>query len=175
MNEDADIDTDVTIQPGMRVTIRGDYGLMDPPSWGMGSFAILQEATLSLAYIRLDIAATIDVAAGGSLALADMALLAGQLSWNDRAGATLSLTRVAFDGPSITTGVPCRDKPMPRWASGPDCRDPVACPGGCNEYNDCRPDPDEAFGAMIVPSSAAVASGVIDFWAPEGQVSREHF
>jgi hypothetical protein len=170
VDEDADIATDVIINPGMTVSIHGDEGLPMAPFWGSGSFDILQAASLSLRYIQLDIAARITVVAGGSLALADMALLAGQLSWEDRAGATLSLTRVAFDGPSITTGTPCRALPMPSWANGPDCHDPVGCPGGCDTHEDCRPDPSQPFGSSIVPSSSGVASGVIDFWSPSGEV-----
>lgn len=174
VDEDADIATDVTINPGMHVSIRGDQGLPTAPFWGTGSFDILQAASLSLQYIQLDIVASIAVVAGGSLALADMALLAGQLSWEDRAGATLTLMRVAFDGPSIMTGTPCRPLPMPSWANGPDCHDPIGCPGGCGIHSEgrpssnCMPDP-SPFGASIVPSSAGVASGVIDFWSADGE------
>jgi len=171
VEEDGDIDTDVTIEPGMHVSIRGDAGLVDAPSWGRGSFTVAEKAMLWLMYIKLDIAATISVIPGGSVSLADLALLAGQLDWTDDAGSTLSLSNVAFDGPSIEVGVPCRDKLKYPFQGGPDCDHCPSAPGkpgGCNHIQGAC-DAIEDYGVTIVPSSDAIASGVIDFLAPQGE------
>jgi hypothetical protein len=171
MDEDADIDTDVTIWPGMSVSVHGDNGLPDAPAWGRGSFTVGETALLELAYVKLDMAAVLTVRPGGSLTLMDMSLLAGQLDWTDEPGATLSLTRVAFDGPSLSIGNPCRDLYPPDWMGGPSCD---RCPGGlqCEPGVDgrtlvCPPYGD--YGVNIEPAGSSTASGVIDFWHDEGE------
>jgi hypothetical protein len=108
LDEDAEVHTDVDIQPGMRVQVTGDASLPEPPFWGVGSFSVGERASLSLAYLLLDSAATIAVTAGGSLALTDLALHAAQLIWSQQAGDTLVLSNVDFSGSNVVPeGGPC--------------------------------------------------------------------
>jgi hypothetical protein len=105
--EDADINTDARIEPGMHVSIIGDAGLPQAPAWGTGSLWVGDQATLAVEYILLDLSATITVVEGGNLALSDMTIHASALEWAERAGSTLKLSHVEFVGPSFVIGDPC--------------------------------------------------------------------
>jgi hypothetical protein len=54
LTKDADVSTDLTIQPGQNVIITGDPSLSAVPSWGSGGFAVQQFASLSLTRVSLD-------------------------------------------------------------------------------------------------------------------------
>ena len=74
----AGVGVDLTIQPGMKVYVMGA-----PTVWGVGGFTVHQGGALSLARIMLAQTASIAVSAGGSLALADLALReASQFVWD---------------------------------------------------------------------------------------------
>ena len=45
---DADVSTDLTMEPGQHVLIGRDLGLAEPPSWGAGGFTVDAGATLQL-------------------------------------------------------------------------------------------------------------------------------
>eukprot|EP01052_Picozoa_sp_SAG31_P014912 SAG31_NODE_943_length_10852_cov_22.874454_3_plen_128_part_00 len=58
--EDADVGTDLVIQPGQVVVISGDAGLAEPPRWGKvrgeqvdGRFTIAMSASLSMSYMHI--------------------------------------------------------------------------------------------------------------------------
>ena len=46
--EDADVSTDLTIQPGQHVIISGDAGLVEATRWGSGGFTVGEMGSLSL-------------------------------------------------------------------------------------------------------------------------------
>jgi hypothetical protein len=110
---DAGIDVDLTVQPSQRVAISGDPAVANDggpaaPRWGEGSFRVVQGAELRLTNLLLDAAASIAVSAGGSLALADLALRSQQLAFASGRGGGLSLANVAFAGSSPPMrGDPC--------------------------------------------------------------------
>jgi hypothetical protein len=52
LTEDANVGTDLAIQPGQNVIISGDIGLAEAPSWGIG-FIIQQYGSLSLSHLSL--------------------------------------------------------------------------------------------------------------------------
>eukprot|EP01047_Picozoa_sp_COSAG01_P061164 COSAG01_NODE_7599_length_3123_cov_203.193867_2_plen_376_part_01 len=81
----AGVGVDVTIQPGMKVYVMGA-----PTVWGVGGFTVHQGGILSLARITLAQTAHIAVSAGGSLALADLALRTTQLAFASGRGGGLS-------------------------------------------------------------------------------------
>eukprot|EP01050_Picozoa_sp_SAG11_P018847 SAG11_NODE_2913_length_2842_cov_109.057966_1_plen_623_part_00 len=72
--EDADVGTDLVVQPGQNVTISGDVGLAEAPRWGVGGFSVGEMGSLSLSYVQLDADALITVTNGGSLSLVNLAL-----------------------------------------------------------------------------------------------------
>ena len=81
LTEAADVESDLTIQPGQIVIISGDVvvvsggdGLTNAPAWGSGGFAVQQFGSLSLS--RVWLAGALSVAAGGSLALSSCDLAA---------------------------------------------------------------------------------------------------
>jgi hypothetical protein len=51
--EDADVSTDLTIQPGQNVIISGDPRLAEAPRWGSGGFTLGEGASLALTSIDL--------------------------------------------------------------------------------------------------------------------------
>jgi hypothetical protein len=55
MMEDANIGTDLTVQPGQNVIIAGDPGLSEAPNWGSGGFAVKQSGSLSLASVEVQV------------------------------------------------------------------------------------------------------------------------
>ena len=67
LDEDADISTDLMIEPGQAVVVSGDQGLADAPSWGSGGFVVRQFGSLVLAQMQL--AGSISVISGGSVVL----------------------------------------------------------------------------------------------------------
>jgi hypothetical protein len=110
---DAGIDVDLLVQPSQRVAISGDPAVANDggpaaPRWGEGSFRVAQGAELRLTNLLLNAAASIAVSAGGSLALADLALRTTQLAFASGRGGGLSLANVSFagSGPHVR-GDPC--------------------------------------------------------------------
>eukprot|EP01052_Picozoa_sp_SAG31_P016495 SAG31_NODE_1094_length_9945_cov_3.834349_15_plen_148_part_00 len=78
VTEDAEIHTDVRIEPGMDVHIVGAIALGDAiPTWGSGSFSVGERAKLSLARLILDLQARIVAVAGADVFLAQMSLQPG--------------------------------------------------------------------------------------------------
>eukprot|EP01051_Picozoa_sp_SAG22_P001635 SAG22_NODE_66_length_22936_cov_626.714279_20_plen_1767_part_00 len=67
LTEDADVGTDLVVQPGQNVNISGDAGLAEAPSWGMGGFTVENDGLLSLTGIVVD--GAIMVHNGGSLSV----------------------------------------------------------------------------------------------------------
>eukprot|EP01049_Picozoa_sp_SAG25_P012881 SAG25_NODE_1851_length_2258_cov_28.327930_2_plen_599_part_00 len=110
---DAGIDVDLTVQPSQRVAISGDPAVANDggpaaPRWGEGSFRVAQGAELRLTNLLLAAAASIAVSAGGSLALADLALRTTQLAFASGRGGGLSLANVSFAGSAPPVrGDPC--------------------------------------------------------------------
>eukprot|EP01052_Picozoa_sp_SAG31_P024531 SAG31_NODE_2093_length_6459_cov_3.398585_3_plen_494_part_00 len=95
LTEDADVETDLVVQPGQNVIINGDPGLMEGPNWGTGAFTVREGGTLSLTHIELtwssgspsggggsgtasSVTEVVSVS-GGSLSLAQMAVTPPQL------------------------------------------------------------------------------------------------
>ena len=108
VHDDAEVHTDIIVQPGMDVHMVGSVALTtDPPAWGTGSFTVREHAKLSIDNLLLDLAATITVIAGGDLSLANLELHSDQLEWTETVGSTLSLSSVDFTGPSLIVGDPC--------------------------------------------------------------------
>ena len=73
LTEDADVGTDLVIQPGQNVIISGDRALPQPPTWGSGGFTVGESASLSLTYMQID--AVIGVDEGASQLSFDSCLL----------------------------------------------------------------------------------------------------
>ena len=65
--EDADVGTDLVVQPGQNVVISEDAGLSEAPSWGSGGFDVAQAGSLSLANVA--VVGDIAVMANGTLQL----------------------------------------------------------------------------------------------------------
>eukprot|EP01046_Picozoa_sp_COSAG06_P046589 COSAG06_NODE_6623_length_2852_cov_4.446785_3_plen_276_part_00 len=76
LTEDADINTDLTIQPGQDVRISGAPGLTEAPSWGSGRIDIQGRATLALKWVKL--ASTLYATADASVTLKSVAVDVGQ-------------------------------------------------------------------------------------------------
>ena len=53
LTEDANVGTDLIVQPGRNVIISGDAGLDEAPRWGSGGFAVGETARLSLKHLVL--------------------------------------------------------------------------------------------------------------------------
>eukprot|EP01050_Picozoa_sp_SAG11_P009303 SAG11_NODE_864_length_6839_cov_4.807567_4_plen_343_part_00 len=53
--EDADVGTDLVVQPGQNVIISGDAGLVEAPRWGSGGFVVREFGSLLLASVGLAI------------------------------------------------------------------------------------------------------------------------
>jgi hypothetical protein len=53
LDGDADVGTDLVIEPGQNVIISGDLGLAKAPRWGTGDFAVQEHAKLSLRNLLL--------------------------------------------------------------------------------------------------------------------------
>jgi hypothetical protein len=73
LTEDADVATDLVVQPGQNVIISGDAGLAEPPSWGSGIITVQQFGTLMLTDLVMTGSITaeeggIATVSGGSLA-----------------------------------------------------------------------------------------------------------
>jgi hypothetical protein len=73
MMGDADVGTDLPIQPGQHAAISGDPSLGEAPAWGSGGFMVQQSASLSLTHVSLSADALTSTMAnfghGGHLAL----------------------------------------------------------------------------------------------------------
>lgn len=54
MMEDADVGTDLVIQPGQNVIITGDAGLAEAPRWGSGGFTVGEMGSLSITNITVE-------------------------------------------------------------------------------------------------------------------------
>ena len=67
LTADADVDTDLTMQPGQHAIISRDPAVMETPSWGGGGFAVERGATLTLDGI--EISGQVVVAEGAALVL----------------------------------------------------------------------------------------------------------
>eukprot|EP01051_Picozoa_sp_SAG22_P012604 SAG22_NODE_1326_length_4733_cov_7.209754_6_plen_537_part_00 len=78
--EDADVGTDLVVQPGQHVIISGDAGLAEAPSWGRGGFLITEHGELLLTYVLLGTTHDIEIMVGRAR----------------DASSTLSLTNVGF-------------------------------------------------------------------------------
>ena len=75
--QDADIETDLVVRPGQRVSVSGDPSLPRPPRWGGGGFTVQQRGSLSLRSVAMP-----EVAVSGgdlSLSLAQVDVPADQL------------------------------------------------------------------------------------------------
>ena len=139
LDEDASVSTTVVIQPGMTVHVSGDPGLPGPPTWGTGSWTVADRSMLSITYMQLH-GGTIDVAAGGSLSLVDLALESRQIGWTEHAGATLSLARVSLSGTNFESGVACKlDEPPTGLVIRPSSRDLPIIGKGVIDYYDLYP------------------------------------
>eukprot|EP01050_Picozoa_sp_SAG11_P018800 SAG11_NODE_2899_length_2853_cov_2.525073_1_plen_705_part_10 len=53
LDRNADIRTDLTIQPGQIVIIVGKSGLVEPPTWGSGDFIVAETGSLSLTFLTI--------------------------------------------------------------------------------------------------------------------------
>ena len=117
LTEDADVRTDLVIQPGQSVIINGDAGLVEAPRWGTGGFTVGEMGSLSWTHLSfgnrlsvsrngmaqleqcaLDSSSSLIVTGGGSLGLSSMMLPSQVLSdvQNHLSGnqSTLTLFRV---------------------------------------------------------------------------------
>eukprot|EP01051_Picozoa_sp_SAG22_P004372 SAG22_NODE_232_length_14402_cov_58.042159_2_plen_579_part_00 len=98
LTEDADVGTDLVVQPGQNVIISGDVGLAEALRWGTGGFTVGEMGSLSLSYVHMDATSAIAVTVGGSLSLANLALpaqvLATALDGMSGAGSRLTLETV---------------------------------------------------------------------------------
>eukprot|EP01050_Picozoa_sp_SAG11_P015408 SAG11_NODE_1995_length_3950_cov_42.467151_1_plen_638_part_00 len=99
--EDADVGTDLVVQPGQNVIISGDVGLAEAPRWGSGhhSFVVQEFGSLTLQWIRLPLA-TLGSAvsafiegAGGTLSFATI-IVPERPRWGEMTG---SITSQALD------------------------------------------------------------------------------
>jgi hypothetical protein len=72
LTEDADVGTDLIVQPGQNVIISGDVGLVEAPSWGVGSFVVQERGSLALRYLKVQ--SELSVMAGGSASLSGCTL-----------------------------------------------------------------------------------------------------
>eukprot|EP01051_Picozoa_sp_SAG22_P004819 SAG22_NODE_269_length_13236_cov_124.463424_8_plen_412_part_00 len=54
LTEDADVGTDLVVQPGQNVIISGDAGLAEAPSWGSGGFTVGEMGSLAVGHVQLD-------------------------------------------------------------------------------------------------------------------------
>jgi hypothetical protein len=101
VSSNANVGTDLTIQPGQSVRIRGDQDLERAPSWGAGSFLVLERGSLSLS--SLMVSGLISARPGGIIDLTEVALTSSLPSQIDlSAGATISTNRLAGDFGTIT-------------------------------------------------------------------------
>ena len=116
LDEDADVQTNIDINPEMHVRIGGDPGLPSPPTWGTGSLSVADQATLFISKLLL-LGGVITIAAGGALSLSDLSLEASQIDWSDHPGSSLSLTRVALTGQNFEYGTACNGGQVIRPAS----------------------------------------------------------
>jgi hypothetical protein len=121
---DADVGTDLTIQPGQTVIINGDPTLVEAPNWGSGGFAVEEMGSLALAYVQLDVRAQIAVTGGGSLSLANMVLpaLTTTLAGLSGAGSRLALDLVTVpEHPElgVMTGTVTAGAGEARWVLDP--------------------------------------------------------
>eukprot|EP01051_Picozoa_sp_SAG22_P003283 SAG22_NODE_158_length_16966_cov_26.252446_2_plen_618_part_00 len=74
--ENADVGTDLVIQPGQNVIITGDAGLAEAPRWGSGGFTVGEMGSLSLAFLTL--ASAISASLGANqLSVTDCVLVGG--------------------------------------------------------------------------------------------------
>ena len=80
---DADVGTDLTIQPGQHVVISGDAGVSfvedvtppQAPKWGSGALVVLERGSLSLVHVAVQ--SKLSVMDGGSASLSGCTLAAG--------------------------------------------------------------------------------------------------
>jgi hypothetical protein len=79
--DDADINTDLVVQPWQNVIITGDMSLVEAPSWGSGGFTVREDASLTLQYVALlgggsdSGGSHLTVRAGGRLSVASSLLV----------------------------------------------------------------------------------------------------
>ena len=100
LDGDADVGTDLVIQPGQYVTISGDDGSAEPPSWGSGGFAVGELASLSLAY--LTITGAISAAVGASALQLSQCVLLGVATLQLH-NTPSSFVATSFGGQSLST------------------------------------------------------------------------
>eukprot|EP01052_Picozoa_sp_SAG31_P015179 SAG31_NODE_968_length_10678_cov_4.493619_3_plen_625_part_00 len=70
LDVDADVGTDLVVQPGQNVIISGDAGLA--PSWGSGGFTVQERGVLSMEYVGLT--GKLALETGGHISLIDIFL-----------------------------------------------------------------------------------------------------
>eukprot|EP01050_Picozoa_sp_SAG11_P019610 SAG11_NODE_3155_length_2644_cov_3.394106_2_plen_620_part_00 len=70
--DDANVGTNLVIQPGQNVIISADDGLAEAPRWGSGGFTVGEMGSLTLSHIQLVETTNILVTDGGSLLMANM-------------------------------------------------------------------------------------------------------
>eukprot|EP01043_Picozoa_sp_COSAG02_P039710 COSAG02_NODE_3155_length_7265_cov_6.553586_2_plen_146_part_00 len=83
----------VVVRPGQRVSVSGDPSLPRPPRWGGGSFTVQQRGSLSLEFVEVSVAISVN---GGELSLSRMdvpADVVGKLSAGG-AGSAVRLSEV---------------------------------------------------------------------------------
>eukprot|EP01051_Picozoa_sp_SAG22_P007238 SAG22_NODE_502_length_9704_cov_23.436439_5_plen_637_part_00 len=103
LTEDANVGTNLVVQPGQNVIISGDAGLAEAPRWGTGGFTVGEMGSLALAYVRL--ARALSVVGGGSLALSRCN---GDIHFSTivvTSGGSLSLTHVWLTSQTLSTAI----------------------------------------------------------------------
>jgi hypothetical protein len=98
--EDADVGTDLVVQPGQNVIISGDASLAEAPSWGIGGFTVGDMGSLSISRVRFGSTSTTFVVTSGSLSLANTAMLeavlGGAMTQLSGVGGTARLSQVSM-------------------------------------------------------------------------------
>ena len=100
LTEDANIGTDLVVEPGQQVLVSGDATAAAPdrPAWGRGAFSIRERGLLSLSDVRLE--SQLDVLPGARLIL-QAATVSGGIVLSD---ASADLTSCTLDDASFTQG-----------------------------------------------------------------------
>ena len=134
LTEDADVGTDLVIQPGQHVIISGDAGMAAAPRWGSGGFTVGEMGSLALNNVAVG---ALMVRSGG-IVVTNSGSYDGDVAVAP--GATLRLRQVAWQG-QILTQVATQNLQcyQPHTAVSDTWRSPEH--GGC-------PGPDPDWGTM---------------------------